>query len=246
MSSRMNELIRVRKSDGGKDIVSARELYSFLEITTDFTTWCKRMFEYGFIEGTDYVFIKSGEPELQLFNNPNPKMDAALTLDCAKEISMLQRTDKGKEARLYFIACEKALIEKSKLSLPSNYLDALKALVISEEQKALQQEKIKELEPKAEVYDKISDSTGLKSISQIAKILGTGEILFFAWLRKELILISNKHEWNLPYQQYIKCGYFEVKTSHIEVVNRSTSTTYVTPKGELWIAKLWKIKHQIQ
>jgi len=89
----MNELIRVRKSDGGKDIVSARELYSFLEITTDFTTWCKRMFEYGFIEGTDYVFIKSGEPELQLFNNPNPKMDAALTLDCAKEISMLQRTE---------------------------------------------------------------------------------------------------------------------------------------------------------
>ena len=93
--------------EGGKKAVSAKELYLFLEIKSDFSLWCKRMFEYGFEYSQDYidVYLKNGE-------NPKggrPSIDYALSIDCAKEISMLQRTDKGKEARQYFIECEKKL-----------------------------------------------------------------------------------------------------------------------------------------
>lgn len=95
----MKELIKV-KNENGKQLVSARELHSFLEVKTDFSDWCKRMFEYGFEKDVDYSLLKIGE------GSAHNKIDYALTLDTAKEISMLQRTDKGKEARRYFIEIE--------------------------------------------------------------------------------------------------------------------------------------------
>jgi anti-repressor protein len=89
----MNQLISITENNGNK-AVSARELHEFLEVKTDFTDWIKRMLEYGFSENEDYSLLKIGE------RNAHNKTDYALTLDCAKEISMLQRTDKGKEARM--------------------------------------------------------------------------------------------------------------------------------------------------
>lgn len=87
-------IINIIEKDGRR-IVSARELHTFLEVRTDFTNWCKRMFEYGFIEGQDFT------PILEKSTGGRPSTDYGLTLDCAKEISMLQRTDKGKQARQY-------------------------------------------------------------------------------------------------------------------------------------------------
>lgn len=90
----------------GVEVVSARELHSFLEVGADFTNWCKRMFEYGFTADLDYteVLAKNGE-------NPKggrPSTDYALTIRTAKEISMLQRSEKGKQARQYFLDIEEA------------------------------------------------------------------------------------------------------------------------------------------
>ena len=96
----MKTLIKI-KNQNGQQVVSARELSKFLKVKGDFTTWCKRMFDYGFEENLDYSLIKIGE------RNAHNKIDYALTLDCAKEISMLQRNDKGKQARKYFIEVEK-------------------------------------------------------------------------------------------------------------------------------------------
>ena len=103
----MNELISISTGEQGSPVVSARELHSFFEVKTEFAKWSKRMFEYGFTEGVDYtqVFVKNDE-------NPNggrPMIDYALTLDCAKEIAMIQRSEKGKQARQYFIEAEKTL-----------------------------------------------------------------------------------------------------------------------------------------
>ena len=105
----MDRLIKIT-TRGDKQLVSARELAQFLEIKKDFTSWCKAMFEYGFEENRDYAFTKLGEPENQIVANPNPKTDYVLTLECAKEIAMLQRSEKGKQARQYFIECEKKLL----------------------------------------------------------------------------------------------------------------------------------------
>lgn len=103
----MEALIRVTTNERGSRVVSARELHNFLGIGTDFNVWCKRMFEYGFEDGIDYT--KIGESVNQYVT----RFDFALTLDAAKEIAMIQRTERGKQARQYFIACERALMEQT-------------------------------------------------------------------------------------------------------------------------------------
>ena len=99
----MNDLIKLTEQNG-KVAVSARELYSFLDVNTKFSEWCKRMFEYGFEQERDFIPILGKTQAIG-----RPSIDYALSLDCAKEISMLQRTEKGKQARQYFIEKEKEL-----------------------------------------------------------------------------------------------------------------------------------------
>ena len=101
----MQELIKIAEYNG-KNVVSARNIYNFLDIKTDFTDWCKRMFEYGFEENSDYVILLKYEDKPISKSNP---IDYALTIDTAKEISMLQRTEKGKTARKYFIPTVKTV-----------------------------------------------------------------------------------------------------------------------------------------
>lgn len=99
----MQELIQITNNSQGESVVSTRELYEFLEVRTRFNDWCNRMFEYGFEEGRDFISFLSKS------SGGRPETDYILTLDTAKEISMLQRTEKGKQIRNYFIAAEKAL-----------------------------------------------------------------------------------------------------------------------------------------
>ena len=107
-----NELIKVTKDNNGNSVVSGRELHEFLEVKTPYKDWFPRMVEYGFTENVDFISLaqKCAKP-----NGGRPKTDHALTLDMAKEISMIQRTEKGKQARQYFIEVEKAYKEKYKL-----------------------------------------------------------------------------------------------------------------------------------
>ena len=116
------ELLKITETEGGKSVASARELHEFLEVKTDFTNWCKRMFKYGFKEGTDYALAKIGELDNQVIAHPNPRKDYALTLDTAKEISMIQRSDKGRQARQYFIECEKKANALMKAMSPAEML----------------------------------------------------------------------------------------------------------------------------
>ena len=99
----MQQLIQITTDPKNGNVVSARELYEFLEVQTDFSDWCKRMFEYGFEENKDYSLLKIGE------RKAHNKTDYALTIDTAKEISMLQRSEKGRQIRNYFIEAEKQL-----------------------------------------------------------------------------------------------------------------------------------------
>ncbi|HIT87276.1 MAG TPA: antA/AntB antirepressor family protein, partial [Candidatus Coprocola pullicola] len=97
----MNELIKVNY-DNDRPTISGRELHEFLEVESNYTTWFKRMCEYGFTEEIDFI------PFLEESTGGRPSQDHQLTIDMAKEICMLQRTEKGKQARQYFIALEKA------------------------------------------------------------------------------------------------------------------------------------------
>ena len=120
--------------------------------------------------------------------------------------------------------------------LPSTYLDALKALVVSEEQKQLAEAKVNELEPKAEVYDKIANTRGLLSLNDAAKSLHQGRNKMVSELRKRSILDSN----NIAYQRFIEQGYFEIKITPVPSLNYSYRSTLVTNKGLVWLAKILK------
>lgn len=98
----MQELIKITTTPQGGEVVSARELHEFLEVQTEFPKWCSRMFEYGFIENQDFTEVIAKNDDNSK-GGRNTLIEYALTIDCAKHISMLQRTDKGKQARQYFI-----------------------------------------------------------------------------------------------------------------------------------------------
>ena len=104
-----NELIKITQDDNGNSVVSGRDLHDFLEVGTPYDKWFPRMCEYGFSEEIDFSTFLSES------TGGRPRTDHALTLDMAKEISMIQRTEKGKQARRYFIEVEKAYKEKYKL-----------------------------------------------------------------------------------------------------------------------------------
>ena len=130
----MNELIKINSNN----TVSGRELHKFLEIGTRFDKWFIRMCEYGFNENDDFIRVAQKCPTL---GGTQTIIDYAITLDMAKEISMLQRTEKGKQARQYFINCEKKLKEVVKKPLTTLEQLKLHYLALEEQNKELKQVK---------------------------------------------------------------------------------------------------------
>lgn len=233
----MNELINIQASKGGKQVVSGRELHGFLEIGTDFTNWAKRMFDYGFVENQDYALAKIGE----LNNQPNTKIDYILTLDCAKHICMLQRSDKGMKARQYFIECEKRA-NITNYNLPATFSEALRALADKTEEQEAMQRLLEAQRPKVEFYDTVANSSDTMDMIEVAKILNCGgRNNLFKILREQKILMQGKQ--NLPYQQYMDAGYFKVVESAYDTPDGKTHInrkTVVTQIGMDFISKRLK------
>lgn len=150
----------------------------------------------------------------------------------------------GEEAlqfKLDFISAFNKMEQTIKLfDVPKTYADALQLAANQAKEIELKNNEIKELAPKAEVYDLISESKGLKTVKEVAKELGTGEHRLFAWLRDQHILMRS----NIPYQKYIEQGYFEVKSRHMPNLLQNYSQTFITGKGETWLAKVWKSCHE--
>lgn len=146
----MKELIKVTKNEQGISVVSGRDLHEFLGINTEYKKWFNRMTEYGFVENTDFVRVA------QKCHTPGGMQnitDHAITLDMAKEISMIQRTDKGKQARQYFIAVEKEFRKQYELpQTPEEKLE-LTMQVTTQINKRLGkvEEKIDEIQNKSEI-----------------------------------------------------------------------------------------------
>ena len=108
----MKEIIKITEKDGQK-AVNARELHEFLESKQDFSTWIKaRIDKYGFVENQDFeVFHKIMENS----QGGRPQIEYALSLDMAKELSMVENNEKGRMARKYFIECEKTVTNQTSL-----------------------------------------------------------------------------------------------------------------------------------
>ncbi|QQT43344.1 Phage anti-repressor protein [Sphingobacterium multivorum] len=161
----MSEIIQIFDYNG-KTAVSARELHKFLEVKEKFTDWMKRMIEYGFIENRDYVIGFSDISDKP--QGGRPSIDYILTLDTAKEISMIQRTEKGKQARQYFIECERIANPLAQ----NGDMVILQAMQLLQSRIEQQNQQMKSLIPKADYVDRITSSNTLFRTTVIAKEFG--------------------------------------------------------------------------
>ncbi|WP_018119385.1 phage antirepressor Ant [Corynebacterium mastitidis] len=114
----MSELIPIVTTDEGVQAVMGRRLHAFLEVATPYDKWFPRMVDYGFSAGQDF------STEMSESTGGRPRTDHIVTLDMAKEISMIQRSEKGKQARQYFLECERRAKEAAPRELTGRELMA--------------------------------------------------------------------------------------------------------------------------
>lgn len=222
---------------GGEFIqtVNARDLHAFLEAGKVFGAWItERIEQYGFLAGKDFeVFSEIG-------NNPlggRPAKEYALALDMAKELSMVERNEKGKQARRYFIECERRAQSSSSPSLSLSDPAALRSALLGYTERVIALEAtVQEQAPKVQFYDAVTESKECQTIQEVAKVLGMGPNRLFESLRKERILMAD----NLPFQRFIDAGHFRVVrrqyTDH-DGESHTYSRTMVTGKGLAFIQK---------
>ncbi|MBC8558860.1 phage antirepressor KilAC domain-containing protein [Fumia xinanensis] len=230
----MNDLIKVNY-DNDRPTVLARELHEFLEVKTAYKDWFPRMREYGFLEGTDFCSFLSES------TGGRPAQDAQLTIEMAKEICMLQRNEKGKQARQYFIQLEKDWNSPEKVMARALKI-ADKKIMLLQDENAQQKQIIAELNPKASYYDVVLQTKDAISTSQIAKDYGKSAM----WLNDLLHTLSVQFKqggvW-LLYDKYADKGYTRSKThtySGDDGMQHSKLHTYWTQKGRLFIYELLK------
>ena len=238
----MNELIIVAErhiGDGAIQTVNARDLHAFLGVGKVFAAWIQeRIAQYGFVEHHDFaVFSDSGK-------NPSggrPAKEYAISLDMAKELAMVERNEKGKQARLYFIECERRA-KANVIDLTTALADPakLRTVLLGYTEKVMALEaKVQEQAPKVQFHDAVAEAINCQSVQEIAKVLGTGPNRLFKFLREEGLLMLD----NLPYQQHLDAGYFRVVEKQYNN-GRGESYTYtrtlVTGKGLAYIQKRMK------
>jgi anti-repressor protein len=237
----MNEIIPVATQNINDELVqtaNARELHIFLEVGKDFSTWIKQRIEqYGFVENQDFVSIpqNGGKPQ-----GGRPTIDYHLTLDMAKELSMVERNTKGQEARRYFINCERQL-KTSTGQIDWNDPKQLTAMLIDAGQKVLEQkevigqqsDKIKADAPKVTYYDQFANADGAYGLQNAGRALNQGPRKFIQWLKQDYLFYEGSAL--LAYSQWVKSGLFEIKQT---IVNeKARLRTYITPKGLQYLAK---------
>jgi len=227
----MNKLIKIEQKDG-IETVSARELYEFLENKERFSKWFSRMLEFGFAKHIDYTPYQMVHPQ-----NKQQITEYYITLDMAKELSMLSRSEKGQQARRYFIECEKKLKNKPLTG------QVLIATALIEAQKIMddQSKQIEQMKPAVDFYKAVTSSKDAIEMSKVAKVLnmGIGRNRLFELLRDKKLLRYN----NEPFQKYIDAGYFRVVeqkyTQHGEI--KISIKTLVYQKGLDYISRLVEV-----
>lgn len=229
----MNETIQINY-ESENPTVSARDLHEGLEIRTPYTMWFERMTEYGFEEGKDF-FTKMLES-----TGGRPSTEHELSVDMAKQICMIQRTEKGRTYRQYFLDLEKAWntpeqVFARALKMANQKIDELKA------DKSILIEDVQRMRPKEIFADAVSASRTSILVGDLAKLLrqngiNTGAQRLFEWLRNNGYLIKRKGaDWNMPTQYSMEMGLFEIKeSSHVDGngCNITTRTPKVTGKGQ--------------
>lgn len=222
----MKELIKITEQNGNQ-AVSARELYDFLGF--DSKNW-SRWYQKN-IESNEFALENTDYQTLFIMKNGNETKDFALTIDFAKKISMMARTDKGEEARQYFLECERKL--KNPVATLSR-IDLARMVIEAEEEKERLLLENKKLQVRSDFVDKVFETKEYIKGSQVCKILnlGYGVITFYKKLREMGIFFNSTNE---PKQELVNKGYITLKETMIN--DRVQLTPYFSQKGLAYIAK---------
>ena len=222
----MNELIKITYNND-RPAVSARDLHDFLEVKTAYKDWFPRMCEYGFTEGEDFCSFLSES------TGGRPAQDAVLTIDMAKELCMIKRNEKGKQARQYFLQIEKDWNSPEKVMA--------RALQIAGDKLKRLENKVEADAPKVLFADAVSASKTSILVGELAKLLkqngvDIGQHRLFRWMRENGYLIRrNGTDFNMPTQKSMDLGLFTVKETaitHSDGTVTVSKTTKVTGKGQ--------------
>ena len=236
----MKDLIKIEVNENQEAIVNGRELHKVLEVETRYDTWFNRMKEYGFIENIDYVEVKE-EVDAQKRARTYNQINHAIKLDMAKEIAMIQRNERGKEVRKYFIQVEKDFNSPEKIMAKALKIAEGKLNILKLEN-TQQKQLIGELKPKADYMDIILQNKSLVTITAIAKDYGMSAKAFNKKLHELKVQFKQGHQWFL-YSTYHNCGYTHSETveyTHSDGRKDVTMNTKWTQKGRLFLYELLK------
>ena len=258
----------------GKQAVNARELHEKLGNKKQFANWIQlRIEQYGFVENQDFQVFNQ---KVKNSNGGRSRKEYALSLDMAKELCMVENNDAGRRIRKYFIEVEKKARTQNPFAIPQTYSEALllaanQAKQIEKQQLALEQKKIENdklvadgkrkdativrMKPKEVFTDAVAGSKGNCLVGEVAKLITQndykiGEKQFFAWLRDNGYLGKKGERYNIPNQQYMgKNPLFYIKRGVRQGDNgvlHTTSTTMLTPKGQIYFVNKFLGKGGLQ
>lgn len=232
--------LKIEVNDKQEQTISGRALHEFLGVNTRYNDWFKRMLDYDFTEGKDFYSILS-----KTSDNGRPSTDHQLTINMAKEICMLSKTERGKQARKYFIECEK-LWNKPQAVLSRALQMSQRVLADTQARMA---KYITENQPKIDFANAVTASKDCIYIRELAKILTqnglpVGEKKLYKYLRENNYLIKDRRadDYNQPTQRAAEMKIFKVqKTVYETALGKITnSTTLVTPKGQQFFINKFK------
>ncbi|WP_238483062.1 phage antirepressor KilAC domain-containing protein [Rahnella perminowiae] len=237
------ELVPVMAGNIGGDpasLVSAKQLHAFLCVGRDFTTWIKgRISQYGFTAGIDFVVVEHLSAPVSGSTKYRQQIehDYLISIDMGKELAMVERNDKGREVRRYFIQCERQA--KAVIAVPHSLPEALRLAADLSEKASHLEVQLAAAVPKVSFADRVAEIGRGISIPNYAKTVGLGPIKLFEWMRQQGVLIGGGQRHNLPMQRYIDSGYFAVRQGTYETNGevRASFTTMLTGKGEQWLTK---------
>lgn len=232
-----NDLVPVYTTSTGEKVVYGTDLHRALEVKSNYREWVGRRFlDIEAVEKEDFESV-----EIPTLVGGTPRKEHIIKLDTAKEMAMLERNEKGKQVRRYFIRVEKKYKDSIPAAVPTG--KQLMALAVMEAQRTIeeQEQAIRRMKPKEVFADAVSASSSTILIGELAKLLrqngiDTGEKRLFEWMRQKGFLISRRGtDYNMPTQRGMEMMLFEVKERTINHPDGSvwiTKTTVVTGKGQ--------------
>ena len=238
----MNELIKIEVRDN-QQLVSGRELHKFLEVGTEYMKWFSRIIEnYNFIENKDFTVIVKNDEDDTAFGGIRKSTDHLMTLNVAKEIAMVSNTEKGKQARIYFIKCEEAWNSSEMILARANQIQSH---MIEDYTKKIEllENKVREDKPKVLFAESVATSKTSILVGDLAKIIkqngvDIGAKRLFSWLRENGFLVKRQGtDYNMPTQKSMQLELFEIKetaVTHADGHISISKTPKVTGKGQIY------------